>query len=113
MSSARHHLTDAVRVECSAVHAAVDLGDEDQLHTELLGIAHRADDVLRTLIVTVEVELALRREVMIHEVAERHEHHLQSLGVETRSPHMADRLGHCTVPSRSRLSLTSIDRTEL
>ncbi len=89
----RHLFADAVGVERVAVHAAVRLGHEHELDTELLRVAHRSHDVLGTDVVAVEVELALRGEVVIDEVAQSAEHHLERVGVEAHSPDVADGAG--------------------
>ena len=68
---ARHDLAHPVSVEGSAVHPVVGLGDEDQLNAQLLGVAHRAHDVLGATVLVVELKLQLGGEGRVNEVAER------------------------------------------
>ena len=86
---AGHHFADSIRVERSPVHPAVGLGDEHQLHAELLRVAHRPDDVLRADVLVVELELALGGQFVADELAERVEHHQEHVGVETGTAEVA------------------------
>jgi hypothetical protein len=79
---ARHDLAHAVGVEGSAVHPVVGLGDEDQLNAQLLGVAHRAHDVLGATVLVVELKLQLGGEGRVNEVAERLEHEVEALQVQ-------------------------------
>ncbi len=99
---AGHHLAHAVRVECATIHAAVGLGHEDQLDPQLLRIAHRTDDVLRTAVLVVELELEFRRQRVADELVECVEHHHQRVGVETSPNDVAgcerERIRHSDIP---------------
>ena len=87
-----HHLADPVGVERAAVHPAVLLGDEDQLHAEGHRVGHGAHDVLGAAVLVVELELELGRERGVDEVVERLQHEVQARQVEPCPAEVAVRL---------------------
>ena len=81
---ARHLLADAVDVEGAAAHAAVLLGDEEELDAELVA-AHRADELHRALVARVELEQLLVRQMLCSKFAEGVQHALERLLVQSGS----------------------------
>jgi hypothetical protein len=95
-----HLFADPVDVERSAAHAAVLLGDEEQLHTEGVA-AHAADDVLRAHVLVIELQLFVRRKRIGDELTNCLDRHLEGLRVETRSERSRLPNRHCAPPGVS------------
>ena len=76
-----HPLADPVDVEGRAAHAAVLLGDEQQLDAQILA-AHPLDQLGGELVALVEVDEQLLRQLVRGEVADRVERHLQHVAVQ-------------------------------
>ena len=51
---ARHLFTNAVDIECAAPHATEFFRNEQELNSQLVGAAHVAHDVDRTLVALIE-----------------------------------------------------------
>ena len=79
MAAIRSH--DPVDVEGRAAHAAVLLGDEQQLDAEVVA-AHPLDELGRELVTLVEVDEQLLGQLVRGEVSDRVERHLQHVAVQ-------------------------------
>jgi hypothetical protein len=87
----RQLLADAVDVEGATAHAAVLLGDEQQLDAQLVA-AHGAHDLHRELVGVIQLEQPLRRQQLGRELADRFQGQLQRLTVQAV-------VGSCHLPS--------------
>ena len=75
-------LAHTVRVERAATQPAVLLGDEDELHAELV-TTHRSNGVLGAHVLVVELKAAVGGQSGIDELAQRTEHQGKRLWVES------------------------------
>ena len=78
---AGHPLTDAIDVERRAAHAAVLLGDEQQLDAQVVA-AHPLHQLGGELVALIEVDEQLLRQLARREVADGVERHLQHVSIE-------------------------------
>jgi hypothetical protein len=76
----RHLLADPAHVEAAAAHAAVLLGNEQQVDAQVVA-AHLADQVDRALVIAIEPQHQLGGQVAVGEVLDRVEGHLQDVGI--------------------------------
>ena len=92
---AGHPLTGSVHVEGRTAHAAVLLGDEQQLDAEVVA-AHPLDQLGRELVTFVQVDQQLFGELVSGELADRVERHLQHVSI--KASHVSVLLAHGCQP---------------
>ncbi len=68
---ARHLLADEIDVEGAAAHAAVFLGNEQELNAQLVGVAHVANDLDRALIAFVQCDQFFVGQALLGEILQR------------------------------------------
>ena len=94
-----HPLAGPVDVEGRAAHAAVLLGDEQQLDAEVVA-AHPLDQLGGELVALVEVDEQLLGQLVRGELADRVERHLQRVSVKASHVSVLLRVGDVAVQRR-------------